>query len=134
MPLRIELKPHERLIVNGALIRNGDRRSTFLIETQCKFLRESEIVTESEADTACKKLHLTLTVVYLSDDPTPGLALFYAQAAEVLRAVPSTAPHLAAIQGELDEGRFHAAIKRARNLVLYERDLLARLSAAPAEA
>ncbi len=25
MPLRIELKPNERLIINGALIRNGDR-------------------------------------------------------------------------------------------------------------
>ncbi len=59
MPLRLELKPLERLIINGALIRNGDRRSTFLIETQCKFLRESEIITESEADTACKQIHLT---------------------------------------------------------------------------
>ncbi len=41
MALRIELKPQERLIINGALIRNGDRRSTFVIENQCKFLRES---------------------------------------------------------------------------------------------
>ena len=32
MALRIELKPQERLIINGALIRNGDRRSTFVID------------------------------------------------------------------------------------------------------
>ena len=51
MPLRIELKPNERLIINGALIRNGDRRSVFMIENQCKFLRESEIIFEAEADT-----------------------------------------------------------------------------------
>ena len=54
MPLRLELKPYERLIINGALLRNGDRRSTFLIETQCKFLRESEIITFSRHEDAVR--------------------------------------------------------------------------------
>ncbi len=85
MPLRLELKPFERLIINGALLRNGERRSTFLIETQCKFLRESEIITESEADTACKQLHLTLTVIYLADDPAQGIDLFFRQATDLIR-------------------------------------------------
>ncbi len=121
MPLRIELKPFERLIINGAAIRNGERRAAFLIETSCKFLRESEIITESEADTPCKRLHLTLTVIYLTEEPTGPLALFYAQAAELLGQAPGTAPYLAAIQEELEAGRHHAAIKRARDLVAYER-------------
>ena len=131
MPLRIELKPFERMIINGAAIRNGDRRASLLIETQCKFLRESEIITESEADTACKRLHLTLTVIYLSDDPSEAIGLFYAQAAELLRAAPSMAPQLLAIQRALDVGQHHQAIRRGRKLVAYERVLLDRL--APAE-
>ncbi len=120
MPLRLELKPFERLIINGALIRNGDRRSTFLIETQCKFLRESEIITESEADTACKQLHLTLTVIYLADDPAQGIDLFFRQATELIRLAPAAAPQIAAIAGTVEAGEYYRALKLSRKLVEWE--------------
>ena len=132
MPLRLELKPYERLIINGALIRNGDRRSTFLIETQCKFLRESEIITESEADTACKQIHLTLTVIYLADDPASGIDLFFQQAAELIRLVPAAAPQIAAIAEAVEAGTFYPAIKLGRKLVEWESAALAQ-AAKPAE-
>jgi flagellar protein FlbT len=132
MPLRLELKPYERLIINGALIRNGDRRSTFLIETQCKFLRESEIITETEADTACKQIHLTLTVIYLADDPASGIDLFFQQAAELIRLVPAAAPQIAAIAEAVEAGTFYPAIKLGRKLVEWESAALAQ-AAKPAE-
>jgi len=132
MPLRLELKPFERLIINGALIRNGDRRSTFLIETQCKFLRESEIITETEADTACKQIHLTLTVIYLADDPASGIDLFFQQAAELIRLVPAAAPQIAAIAEAVEAGTFYPAIKLGRRLVEWESAALAQ-AAKPAE-
>ncbi|KST57096.1 flagellar protein FlbT [Methylobacterium sp. GXS13] len=132
MPLRLELKPFERLIINGALIRNGDRRSTFLIETQCKFLRESEIITETEADTACKQIHLTLTVIYLADDPASGIDLFFQQAAELIRLVPAAAPQVAAIAEAVEAGTFYPAIKLGRKLVEWESAALAQ-AAKPAE-
>ncbi|KNY22742.1 flagellar biosynthesis repressor FlbT [Methylobacterium sp. ARG-1] len=131
MPLRLELKPLERLIINGALIRNGDRRSTFLIETQCKFLRESEIITESEADTACKQIHLTLTVIYLADDPAAGIDLFFRQAGELIRLMPAAAPQIAAIAEAVEAGTFYPAIKLGRKLVEWEAGMLAE--AMPAE-
>ena len=120
MPLRLELKPFERLIINGALIRNGDRRSTFLIETQCKFLRESEIITESEADTACKQLHLTLTVIYLADDPAQGIDLFFRQATDLIRQAPAAAPQIAAIADLVESGDHYRALKLSRKLVEWE--------------
>jgi len=132
MPLRLELKPLERLIINGALIRNGDRRSTFLIETQSKFLRESEIITETEADTACKQIHLTLTVIYLADDPASGIDLFFQQAAELIRLVPAAAPQVAAIAEAVEAGTFYPAIKLGRKLVEWESAALAQ-AAKPAE-
>ncbi|SFM37370.1 flagellar biosynthesis repressor FlbT [Methylobacterium pseudosasicola] len=131
MPLRLELKPFERLIINGALIRNGDRRSTFLIETQCKFLRESEIITESEADTACKQIHLTLTVIYLADDPASGIDLFFQQAAELIRLAPAAAPQIAAIAEAVESGTFYPAIKLGRKLVEWESAALAQQAMPP---
>lgn len=124
MPLKIELKPFERMIIGNASIRNGPRRSSFLIETQCKFLRESEIIHEAEADTPAKNICLTLQVIYLSEDPTDAASLFFAQATDLMKAVPSTAPYLLAIQQALEERNYYNAIKKGRALVAYERTLL----------
>ncbi|PXW54428.1 flagellar biosynthesis repressor FlbT [Methylobacterium sp. B4] len=133
MALRIELKPQERLIINGALIRNGDRRSTFVIENQCKFLRESEILTESEADTAAKRLCVTLQFIYLADNPPEAEDLFVRQATEIMKASPSMGPYILAIQDELSARQYHRAIKRGRELIAYERQLLDHLAQSTAE-
>ncbi|MEE7456143.1 flagellar protein FlbT [Methylorubrum populi] len=133
MALRIELKPQERLIINGALIRNGDRRSTFVIENQCKFLRESEILTESEADTAAKRLCVTLQFIYLADNPPEAEDLFVRQATEIMKASPSMGPFILAIQDELSARQYHRAIKRGRELIAYERQLLDHLAQSTAE-
>lgn len=130
MALRIELKPQERLIINGALIRNGDRRSVFMIENQSKFLRESEIITESEADTAAKRLCVTLQFIYLADNPPEAEDLFVRQATEILKASPSMGPYILAIQDQLSARQFHRAIKHGRELIAYERQLLERLDPA----
>ena len=124
MPLRITLKAHERLIINGACIRNGDRNADLLVETQCKFLRETEIIRESEADTPCKKLCVTLQVVYLAEDPSRAIDLFTLQAGEVMQIMPSAAPYLAEISRHITALQYHHAIKAGRKLIAHEQDLL----------
>ena len=125
MPLRITLKPHERLIINGASIRNGNRSANFLFETRSRFLRESEILLERDADTPCKKLYVTLQVIHLSEAATEAEHLFFAQAVEVMRTIPSAAPLLAQIQDALSENETYAALKLCRQLVLHECDPIA---------
>lgn len=129
MPLRIELKPYERLIIGGAAIRNGPRRTSFVIETDTRFLRESDVITERDADTACKRLYLTLEVIYLTADPAAENA-FFAQANEIMAAVPSMAPHLRDVHDHLAAGEPYRALKRAKEMVAYEAELRARLPAA----
>lgn len=128
MPLRITLKPYEAIIINGASLRNGSKSADFLIETQCKFLREGEIIRESEADTPCKKLCVTLQIIHLSDDPTETINLFFRQAVDVMKIMPSSAPFMAEIQTSLIEKQTHKALKAGRQLVYHERDLLAARS------
>lgn len=132
MPLKIELKPFERLLIGNAAIRNGSRRSSFVIETVTKFLRESDVITESEADTACKRLYLTLTVIYLSDDPSEAENLFVVQASELMAAVPSTAPYLRDINDHVAAREFYRALKRGKDLIQYEATLAGRLTHPPA--
>ena len=120
MALRITLKPRERLIINGALIRNGDRNADILIETSCRFLRESETIHESEVDTPCKQLWMTLQMIHLSEGPEDGFNLLFAQATEILKAMPSAAPYVAEISQALDEKHTHKALKVAKRLVRHE--------------
>ena len=127
MPLKIELKPDERLIIGNAAIRNGPRRTSFVIETNTKFLRESDIITASEADTPCKRLYFALTVMYLAEDPTVAENSFIEEANALMAAAPSMRPYIAAINAQIWAGDHYRALKRGKDLLSYEntlRDLL----------
>jgi flagellar biosynthesis repressor protein FlbT len=135
MPLKIELKPDERLIIGNAAIRNGSRRASFVIETNTKFLRESDIITASEADTPCKQLYFALMVMYLADDPTAAENSFVAQANALMEAAPSMRPFIAAIYEQVQAGEHYRALKRGKDLIAYEERLHSLLDpqATPAE-
>ncbi|MDP4021344.1 flagellar biosynthesis repressor FlbT [Methylobacterium sp. NEAU 140] len=131
MALRITLKPRERLVINGALIRNGDRNGDILIETPCRFLRESEIIHESAVDTPCKQLWMTLQMIHLSEEPEAVFGLLFTQAAEILKAMPEAAPYVAEISRALEGKHTHKALKVVRRLVQHE--ALARRADDPAQ-
>ena len=131
MPLRIELKPFERVIIGNAKIRNGSRRTELMIETHSKVLREADIITEGEANTPCKRLYFSLEQMYLASDPGALEATFVAQAGEIMKAAPSMAPFIAAIHERILDRDFYQALKRGKELVLYEQGLLAGLDQAP---
>ncbi|GLS42279.1 flagellar biosynthesis repressor FlbT [Methylobacterium brachythecii] len=134
MPLKIDLKPNERLIIGNAAIRNGDRRASFVLETNTKFLRETEIITESDADTPCKKLYVLLQVIYLVDETFEAENGFTALATQIMEAAPSMAPRIAAIHDSMTSGERYRALKLGRELIAYERDLLSRIAPAADEA
>ena len=125
MPLRIELKPNERLIIGETTIRNGPKRSSFVVESQSRILRESDIITETDADTPCKRLYVALEHMYLADDPQAGETAFVEIANQIMQAAPGTRPHILAIYEQLREGKLYKALKQARKLIAYETELLA---------
>lgn len=126
MPLHIKLKPHERMIINGASIRNGDRSTDFIIENQCKFLRETEIIRESEADTLCKKLALIIQIIHLSDFNEETEKLFANQALQIVRLMPDLTNNILDIQGYIANDETHRAVKAGRQLMQLEHTLLSQ--------
>lgn len=128
MPLRITLKSYERFLINGALIRNGSRNADFILESQCKFLRESEIVSESEADTPCKELLHIAQLIYVSDYPEPIIEKFLDKALAIIAVAPSTKTTIFAMQQEIEKQEYYKAIKLGRELVAYEHSLIKNIS------
>ena len=54
MPLTINLKPRERLIVNGVVIENSGQLAKILIHNNAALLREKDIITEEQATTPAR--------------------------------------------------------------------------------
>ncbi|MFN9357685.1 MAG: flagellar biosynthesis repressor FlbT, partial [Alphaproteobacteria bacterium] len=42
MPLKLSLKPGEKFVCNGAVLTNGDRRVSLVIENKASILRDKD--------------------------------------------------------------------------------------------
>jgi flagellar protein FlbT len=70
MALKVELRPHERIIVGNCVITNTDQRARLLIDGEnVPILRERDILTPETADTPAKLVYLAVQLMYISPDP-----------------------------------------------------------------
>ena len=68
MPLRVELKPFERIIIGETVIINSGTRTSFLIDGEAPILREKDTVTAETANTPVKRLYFCVQMMYLKND------------------------------------------------------------------
>lgn len=128
MALIIDLKPSERIIIGNALITNDANRTRLHIEGEAPILREKDIMSEKEANSPCKRIYLTLQLMYLSNEPETLHKLYFDQIKEIQDAAPSTAPIFMKINDHLLKNHYYKALKEARSLIDYETELLAHAS------
>jgi len=124
MPLRMNLKPGERLILGGAVIRNGDVRSEFLIENEVPVLREADVLSPKTVRTACEWVYLALQLAYV--DPKGSEAhrnLLEVLLDHVRQAAPILAPELDEVSELATAGRLYPALKSAKRLIKREKEL-----------
>lgn len=125
MSLKITLKSNERLIVGGAVVRNGGKGTVLFIENTIPILREKDIMGERDANTPCKRVYFSLQLMYIDEPNVPEYRKAYADlASEILKAAPSTATFIEQINERIDAGNYYQALKTARNLIDYEEELL----------
>jgi len=127
MALIIDLKPQERIIIGNALITNDASRARLHIEGQAPILREKDIMREEEATSPCKRIYLTIQLMYLATDPKTLQELYFQQVRDVQNAAPSTTPMFLKINEHILDGHYYKAMKEARNLIEYEGKLLANV-------
>ncbi len=129
MPLTINLKPHERLIVNGVVVENSGPPAKILIHNNAALLREKDIVTEEQATTPARRIYFAIQCEYLfpgkSDVFLPIIEKFLGEFEE---AAPSTAELIVDIRQQVTEGQLYRALKTAKQLILREQEILNGLS------
>lgn len=128
MPLKLSLKPGEKFVLNGAVVENGDRRATLVLQNKASVLREKDIMHEHEVDTPAKRIYFPVMMMYLSSTSQDGLYdEFVLRMTEFMNAVSSSdvLSECVSVSREVMAGEFYKALLRCRKLIQYEAKLLA---------
>jgi flagellar protein FlbT len=124
MPLRVELKPGERIIIGQSVITNSDTRTAFLIDGDAPILREKDILTSETANTPVKRVYLCVQMMYLENDLKGYQDLYFGFIKELIEAVPSFRPQIEAVSNHILSGALYKALRELRPLIKREEDLL----------
>ena len=65
MPLKLSLKPGEKFVLNGAVLANGDKRTSLVLQNKACVLREKDIMQPGEAVTPARRIYLPIMMMYL---------------------------------------------------------------------
>ncbi|HEV7372700.1 flagellar biosynthesis repressor FlbT [Arenibaculum sp.] len=60
MALKLRLKPNERVVINGCVVQNDNRRYTLTVSNFAQIIRGSDILDEDEADTPVRRAYFVI--------------------------------------------------------------------------
>ena len=131
MALKVELKPNERIIIGSCVLTNTDQRARFLIEgDKIPILREKDIMTPDAADTPAKLIYLAVQLMYISPNPEVNHGTYFNLLRDIVTAAPSAWPIIEGINTCILSGDLYQALKEAKKLIAYEKQLLDEAEAA----
>jgi len=127
MPLKLSLKPSEKFVLNGAVLQNGDRRATLVLQNKASVLREKDIMHEDEVTTPARRIYFPIMMMYLSEkQDTKVYDEFVVRMTEFMNAVgsPEAMQECVAVSRDVMAGEFYKALIRCRKLINFEDERL----------
>ena len=125
MPLKLTVAKGEKLIVNGAVIRNDGEHADLVFENQAQILRQKDILTSETAVTPAARVYFALQCAYLFPDKAATyLENFKSFLEEYLEAAPSAREIAAEIRRRVDTEQIYQALKSCILLIEHEREVL----------
>ncbi|HYD44961.1 MAG TPA: flagellar biosynthesis repressor FlbT [Phenylobacterium sp.] len=131
MPLKLSLKPGEKFVLNGAVVQNGDRRATLVLQNKASVLREKDILQEDEVTSPARRIYFPMMMMYLDE---AGAHKFYDEFAnrlgEFMGAVrnPDVLIDCVTISKHAMNREFYKALMLCRKLVEYEDERLGNVA------
>jgi len=125
MALKITLKPNEKVIIGGAVLKNCASSCHLLVENNVTILRQADIITEHEATTPCRRIYLAIQLMYIDEQRSTEIhPIYWDLVRDLLEAAPSTKNLISQISGCILEKQYYQALKHTKKLVAYEEELL----------
>jgi flagellar protein FlbT len=119
MPLKVVLRPGEKLVVNGAVLGAGDRAATLFLHNQAQFLRGRDMLRPEDARCPLGRLQLAIQRLYLATEPeaAPCRAALAEAAAAANAARPDIAADIDACAALALSGAGYQAMRRCAKLI-----------------
>ena len=131
MVLKLNLKAHEKCIIGGAAVQNGNKIASLTIANRTTILREKHIMTEEKADTLAKQIYFVVQLIYMDggiDNSRQNHKIFFKLIREFIDLDPSS--NGLDIIGEIGQlildGADYQALAQGRKLIEYEKTLFNR--------
>jgi len=125
LPLLIDIKPGDRVIINGAVLENAGAHTRLLLHNEATVLREKEVLSEEVSQTPASRVYFALQCAYLFADKRQGyVESFDRYLTEYVAAAPSAMPIAEKIRGEVAKEKYYKALKSAQELIRHENNLL----------
>ena len=131
MPLKLSLKPGEKFVLNGAVVQNGDRRGTLILQNKASVLREKDIMQAEDANTPAKLVYLPVMMMYLDEaGATRYYDEFVRRLTEFMSVIrnPDVLSDCVAISKHAMAREYYKALMLCRKLVEYEDERLRHVS------
>ncbi len=127
MALKITLKPSEKFVINGAVVINGDRRSSLLIQNKVSILREKDVMQPKDANTPVKRIYFDVMMMYLDDaEHEQYMEEFTQRVTEFMEAISNqdAMAKCVAIIDDVNKGQYYGALMTCKKLLPFEKERL----------
>jgi len=133
--LVLRLRPHEKFIVNGVIIENGDRRTRLRVRSQhANILRFRDAIPPEEASTPAKRLYYLAQLAVAGEADAEETKAVLLPALHTLRAAFGDSlcrEELDAALAEAEAGRFYYVMRALNRVIPKEEELLGAARSAP---
>lgn len=127
MPLKLSLKPGEKFAINGAVIVNGDRRGTLVVQNHASILRERDILQPDAVTTPARRVYFPIMMMYLDEAGRDNYYQDFAlRMTEFMDAInrPQALLLCVEISREVASHRYYAALRLCSRLMEFEQEIL----------
>lgn len=127
MPLKLSLKPGEKFVLNGAVLTNGDKRATLVIQNKACLLRERDILQPEEATTPARRIYFPIMMMYLEPGEIERYHTEFAlRMTEFMGAIRSgtALAQCVEISRDVMTGAYYKALMGCKKLFDFERERL----------
>ncbi len=125
MPLSIDFKSGDKIIINGAVIENLGSNSKISVHNQAAILRGKEILSAEDSTTPASRIYFALQCAYIFPQKEDEyISAYRGLLDDYVTACPSAGPIAEEIRGLVDAGQLYRGLKTAQKLIGHEGELL----------
>jgi len=127
VPLKLSLKPGEKFVLNGAVLMNGDKRASLVVQNKACLLRERDILQPEDVKTPARRIYFPIMMMYLEAGETEHYHTEFAlRMTEFMGAIRNRAALAQCVEISRDvlSGAYYKALMGCKKLFDFERERL----------